>query len=336
MQRSTIALARAVSLLFFAVVVGCGGTTSTAPKPLSVHGVFSTPLDEPWTAAVHAALLAAQQAGEITYDWDASIGTTGSMEPALRHVLSEKPPDIFVGDAFGDEDAVRRVAADYPKIAFVFGSGLGPTPPNLSVFDDWIHEPAYLCGMLAGGLTASNKIAVVAAVPQPEVNRLVNAFVAGAKEVNPHARVAVAFIGEWYDPPAARSAAQAAIAGGADVIYAERDGAIEAAAAAGVWAFGNILDQSAVAPDVVVSSAVWNMTPTVEYVIQAVREGWYTPEDLREHSMLSAGGAAMAPFGAMESQLPAQLVEMVRGREQQIKAGEFRVPIDETPPGAVN
>ena len=76
--------------------------------------------------------------------------------------------------------------------------------------------------------------------------------------------------------------------------------------------------------------------PTVEYVIQAVREGWYTPEDLREHSMLSAGGAAMAPFGAMESQLPAQLVEMVRGREQQIKAGEFRVPIDETPPGAVN
>jgi basic membrane protein A len=336
MQPLTIGRLLGVSVLSLMLTSGCGGTVSSTPPTLSVHGVFTTSVEEPWVAAVHAALLAAQQAGEITYAWDGAIGTTGSMEPVLRRVASQHPPDIFVGDAFGDEDAVRRVAADYPHIAFVFGSGLGPSAPNLSVFDDWIYEPAYLCGLLAGGLTVSHKIGVVGGLPVPEVNRLVNAFIAGAKEVNPQAQVLVTFINQWFNPAVAQSAAQKLVSGGADVIYAERDGAIEAAAAAGVWAFGNILDQRAVAPTAVVSSAVWNMTPMVEYVLLGVREGWYQGEDLREHSLLATGGAALAPFGAMESQLPAQLVEMVRQREQQIKSGMFRVVIDETSPPAAS
>ncbi len=63
---------------------------------------------------------------------------------------------------------MRRVAKDYPEIAFVFGSGLGPSQPNLSVFDNWIHEPAYLSGMLAGSLSESGKIGVVGGYPVVE------------------------------------------------------------------------------------------------------------------------------------------------------------------------
>ena len=66
-------------------------------------------------------------------------------------------PTSSSATAFGNEEAVRRVAADYPDIPFVFGSGGGPAEPNFSVFDNWIHEPAYLAGMLAGGLTKSRR-----------------------------------------------------------------------------------------------------------------------------------------------------------------------------------
>ena len=69
---------------------------------------------------------------------------------ALIWVAGERAPAAIFGDAYGNEEAVRRVAAEYPATPFIFGSGLGPSDPNLSVFDDWIHEPAYLCGMLAG------------------------------------------------------------------------------------------------------------------------------------------------------------------------------------------
>jgi basic membrane lipoprotein Med (substrate-binding protein (PBP1-ABC) superfamily) len=254
----------------------------------------------------------------------------------LREVAEQQMPDIVFGDAFGNEEAVRRVAADYPEIAFVFGSGLGPSEPNLAVFDNWIHEPAYLLGMLAGGLTESNTIGVVGGYPVPEVNRLVNAFIDGAKEFNPDAKVLVTFINSWFDPAAAKEAALAQIDAGADILYAERFGVIEAAAENDLWAFGNMSDQNELAPEHVVSSAVWNMRPTVQYVINQVASGAYTAQDLKDFSMVGKGGASLAPFHATEDQLPTDLVELVMEREEQIKAGLFRVDIDEAQPDAVN
>ncbi len=66
------------------------------------------------------------------------------MERVLREIAENKKPAAIFGDAFGNEEAVRRVGPEYPEIAFVFGSGLGPAEPNVAVFDNWIHEPAYL------------------------------------------------------------------------------------------------------------------------------------------------------------------------------------------------
>jgi basic membrane protein A len=67
------------------------------------------------------------------------------------------------------------------------GSSGKPQEPNFSVFDNYIQEPAYLTGMIAGGMSKSGKIGMVGGFPIPEVNRLMNAFMAGAKEVNPKA-----------------------------------------------------------------------------------------------------------------------------------------------------
>lgn len=330
-----------VLVLFVAsLLAACApaATPTAAPKSekLKVFGAFATPVEEPWDGVIHAALIKAREEGKIDYEYTENIGYSGDMERILREVAEQKKPDIIFGDAFGNEEAVRRVAKDFPQIAFVFGSGLGPSDPNLSVFDNWIHEPAYLCGMLAGGLTKTGTIGVVGGYPVPEVNRLINAFIRGAKEVNPNVKVLVTFINSWFDPAAAKEAALAQIDAGADVLYAERFGVIEAAKEKGLWAFGNMSDQNELAPDLVVSSPVWNMTPTVEYVISQVKAGVYTAQDLKDFSMVAKGGASLAPFHNTESKLPADLVAKVREREQQIKDGLFRVDIDENQPQAVN
>jgi len=121
-------------------------------KTLSVFGAYATAIEEPWDGVIHSALQKAQADGRIAYEFTDDIGYAGDMERVLREVSEQQKPDIIFGDAFGNEEAVRRVAKDYPEIAFVFGSGGGPAEPNFSVFDNWIHEPAYLSGMLAGGL----------------------------------------------------------------------------------------------------------------------------------------------------------------------------------------
>ena len=286
---------------------------------------------------IHRALEAEQTAGRITYEFTDDIGYSGDMERVLTEVAQENQPDIIFGDAFGNEEAVRRVAAQFPDIAFVFGSGGGPADPNFSVFDNWIHEPAYLAGMLAGGLSQSGVIGVVGGYPVPEVNRITNAFVAGAQEVNPEVEVKVTFLNSWFDPAAAKEAALAQIAEGADVLYAERFGVIEAASENGLLAFGNMADQKELGPESVVSSVVWDMAPTVKYVIDQVMAGSYTAQDLKDFSMMGKGGASLAEVNAdVAGGVPQELIDQVVAKEEAIRSGNFRVDINEAQPaGAI-
>ena len=248
---------------------------TTAPEAgeeiLAAYGIFAAVTVEAWDSVIHTAMNKAAAEGKLTYEFSEDLGYSGDLERVMREVADSGKYDLIIGDAFGNEEAVRRVAADYPEIAFVFGSGLGPAEPNFSVFDNWIQEPAYLLGMLAGGLTKSGTVGVVGGYPVPEVNRLINAFIAGARESKPDVKVLVSFINSWFDPAAAKEAALALVDSGADVLYAERQGVIEAAVEKDVWVFGNMVDQNELAPAKVVSSAVWTLTPTVEYLIAQIK-----------------------------------------------------------------
>ncbi|MEA2001639.1 MAG: BMP family protein [Actinomycetota bacterium] len=329
-----------VSLVLVVVVslglASCGDDdegTAADSGTITVFGAYATQIEEPWDGVIHRALLAEEEAGRIAYDFTDDIGYSGDMERILTQVAEQDNPDIIFGDAFGNEDAVRRVAALYPETAFVFGSGGGPADPNFSVFDNWIHEPAYLAGLLAGGLTETGVVGVVGGFPVPEVNRITNAFVAGAQEANPSVEVKVTFINSWFDPAAAKEAALAQIDAGADVLYAERFGVIEAAQEKGMLAFGNMSDQQELAPESVVSSVVWDMGPTVAYVVDQVAAGVSTAQDLKDFSMLAKGGASLATINtSVTGGVPQDLIDTVDGKEADIKSGAFRVNINEAEP----
>src|SRR5687767_7341872 len=334
-RRAPIAVIAVTSLVL--MLTACGGqatsTTGGDGDTVTVFGAYATQIEEPWDGVIHDALNAEMEAGRIEYTFTDDIGYAGDMERVLRETAEADAPDIIFGDAFGNEEAVRAVAADYPDIAFVFGSGGGPAEPNFSVFDNWIHEPAYLAGMLAGGLTTTNVVGVFAGYPVPEVNRITNAFSSGAQAQNPDVEVKVTFINSWFDPVTAKEAAEAHIAAGADVLYAERFGVIEAADENDLLAVGNMADQQSLAEDNVITSVTWNMTPTVQYVVDQVLAGSYTSQDLKDFSMVAKGGAALAPINTeVIGGIPQELLDAVLQKEADIKSGLFRVDINESQP----
>jgi basic membrane protein A len=308
-----------------------GGGAAFAAKPLKVAAVFATPIEEPWDHQIHVALLKAKQELGIEYKWSEHVESS-DFERVLRQYARGGTQLIF-GDAFAAEEVTRKVAKQFPKIAFVFGSGGGPADPNLSVFDNWIHEPAYLCGLIAGKLTKTNTVGAVAAMDIPEVARLVNAFYQGAKEANPNVKRKTSFIGSFFDPPKAKEAALAQIAAGVDVIYAERFGVIEAAKEKGILAISNMSDQSELAPDTVITGPVWDMWPTVQAAVKQVKAGAYTASDFGAFSFMAKGGSYLAPFHGWDAKLPAEVKALVAEKQAAILAGNFRVNVDEnTPP----
>ena len=244
--------------------------------------------------------------------------------------------DLFCGSKviFGVEQEAREVAAEYPEVAFLMCSSFMPDAavPNLSVFDNYIQEPAYLSGMVAGGMTKSNKIGLVGGFPIPEVNRLMHAFMAGAKEVNPKAEFTVTFINSWFDPPKAKEAAFAMIDKGADVLYAERFGVSDAAKEKGKLAIGNVINTQPQYPDTVVASALWNMQPSIDRALKLVKDGKFTAEDYGVYSTMKHKGSELAPLGTFEKKVPADIVAKVKAKEADILSGKVMIKVDDSQP----
>ena len=333
------AIAVSAAALLFAAA--CGGTTgnesaggkasSNSNKPL-VYGVFATPLEEPWDGALHTALKAAADDGKIVYKHVDNLNTSDAMERSLRDIASNEKPDAIIGDAFAAEEAVRKVAAEFPNIPFAFGSGEKPVAPNMSVFDNWLQDPAYLAGMLAGGLTKSNTIGIVAAMPIPEVNRIANAFVDGAQAVNPDVKVKISFINSFFDPAAAKQAAQAQISAGADVLFAERDGVITAAKEAKIPVIGMMIDQKSEAPEFVATSLIWHTRPTIDAVIEQALKG---PQgiDLGKFSFMKEKGSELAPLNTdIVGGIPVELVKKIEAKKKEILDGTVTTKVDESAP----
>ena len=163
----------------------------------------------------------------------------------------------------------------------------------------------------------------------PEVNRLMQAFMEGAKSVNPNVKFLVTFINSWYDPPKAKEAAFAMIDRGADVMYAERFGVSDAAKEKGVKVIGNVIDTSAQYPGTVLASALWHMEPSIDRAIKAVLGGTFEADRLRP-VQLHVGGRR-EPRDGREA-CAGRVVKLVKDKEKEIMDGMFRVNINDAEP----
>ncbi|MEO8542964.1 MAG: BMP family protein [Burkholderiaceae bacterium] len=321
-RRHIIALAAAIATL--------ASPLAMAQAKLKVAAVYTVPFEQQWVSRLHKAFKAAEARGEIEYKASENV-SNADYERVMREYATGGNM-LIVGEAFAVEAAARKVAKDFPKVSFLLGSSGKPQAPNFSVFDNYIQEPAYLSGMIAGGMTKSNKIGMVGGFPIPEVNRLMNAFMMGAKEINPKVEFSVSFINSWFDPPKAKEAAFAMIDKGADIMYAERFGVSDAAKEKGKLAIGNVINTQAQYPDTVVASALWNFEPSADRAIKLVKEGKFTAEDYGKYSMMKYKGSELAPLGSFEAKLPADLMAKVTAKEKAIVDGKFTVKVDDGQP----
>ena len=268
------------------------------------------------------------------------IGTAATLAlPAyLRRAHAMSAPRVAGVHASPVENAwnsrihlAMQEAAEAGKIvyAFLMGSSGGPEGDTFGVFGTRNHEAAYLAGMLAGKMSASNVFGSVGGYPIPEVNLLINAFRMGVMEVNSDATFLNGFIGAWFDPARAKEAAIAQIDAGADILFGERIGTADAAQERGVKAIGSLIDYTPRYPETVFANAIWNYGPTIEAIVADIADGNPVGRDYTEYSFMKHGGNALI---YVEDMVPADAVPAMEDRRAAIEAGEFDVPIDAEEP----
>ena len=300
-----------------------------AQDVIKVAAVWTVPVEQQWASRLHNALVAAQGRGEIEYVYSENVTNT-DYERVMRE-YAEQGIALLVGEAFGVEQPARAVASEYPEIMFLMGSSLPPVEPNFATFDNFIQEPSYLTGMVAGAKTQSNIIGMVGGYAIPEVNRLMNAFMAGALSVNPEVKFSVSFINSWYDPPKAKEAAFAMVDAGADILYAERFGVSDAAKERGILAIGNVIDTSADYPGTILASALWHGEPMIDKAIADVKAGSFTASDYGIYAFMEHGGSSAVYDEALAG---AEAIAAATAKREEILAGTFKVEINDAEPSS--
>lgn len=239
--------------------------------------------DQAWNAAAYGGLLRIKDslAADVS---NVETKTPGEFEENFRQYGAEGYNVVFA-NGFEYQDAVERVAPDYPRTVFITTSG-DRTGANWAGIDFQFEEGAYVAGILAGMVTKTNVIATIGGTELPPVRRGFAGFAAGARSVNPGIRILSAYVGNWEDAGAAKEQALAQINQSADVIFQNADaaglGVFQAAKdSKSVWVIGSNSDQNSVAPAVTLGSVVIDLPHALLTVAAEIRDGLFIPRVIK-------------------------------------------------------
>jgi basic membrane protein A len=237
---------------------------------------------------------------------------------------------LIFGEGAAFEDAAVRVAPEFPETWFVAAGG-ARSAANVASIRFRFEEAAYELGVLAGMMSRSHAAGVMGAAGAPSPPAGLDAFAAGARSVRPDFRILEGRRVEAGDSTAAREAALALIAGGADFLFdiagSTGPGLPQAAREhPGVYVLGAWEDRSALAPDVILASAVVDAPKAMLLVARQVRagafEGGVRGLGFREGVVFVAVNPRLVSHIAMETRT--KLTEV----EQDIRNGRVKAPAE--------
>ena len=147
---------------------------------------------------------------------------SGECPAAIKDLAKNGASMIFLA-SYSYSQEVEDLIAEYPQIAFATNSA-ETHAKNLTSYFARMYQARYLSGALAGMRTKTNIIGYVAAMPNTEVNRGINAFTLGVQRTNPQAKVVVMWTGAWQNEKIEAEHAERLIKeAGADVLTYHQD-----------------------------------------------------------------------------------------------------------------
>jgi simple sugar transport system substrate-binding protein len=276
----------AVAVALGALAAGTPAARAESPAgggaggPLKVAFAYVGPVgDAGWTFAHDKARKAieARFGSKIVTSFVENVPEASDAERVLRDLVAQGNRLIF-GTTFGYMVPMLKVAAEAKDVKFEHATGY-KTAANLRTYDSRTYEGAYMVGVIAGGMTKSNILGVVASIPIPEVIRNIDAFTLGAQSVNPKIETRVVWVNKWFDPPKESEGAQALLNDGADILMQNTDSSavLQTAEKAGKFGFGWDSDMHKFGPNAHLGSAVINWAPYYEKAVKDVLDGtWKT------------------------------------------------------------
>jgi len=299
----------------------CSALTAPAAEPLKIGFVYVGPVgDIGWTYAHDQGRLAMEKAlgDKVKTTFVESVPEGADAERVIRKLATDGNKLIFA-TSFGYMNSMEKLAKSFPDVVFEHATGY-KRGKNLGTYETRLYEGAYLIGVIAGKMTKTNTLGVVASFPIPEVVRNIDAFTLGAQSVNPAVRTKVIWVNSWYDPARERQAAETLLAQGADILSQSTDSpaTLQAAQEKGAYAFGWDSDMSRFAPKAHLTACMNNWGDFYTQTARDVIAGTWKSEDI--HGGIQEGMVKLAPLNPI---VPAATAKIFEEKKKAIAEGRF-------------
>ncbi len=277
-----------VTVLVMAVSACAPAATATptaeAAKPFRVAIVMPSAItDQAFSQSMYEALLSVQteMGGPSQFEiaYSENLYNVPDAAAAVRDYASQGYNLVIAhGSQYGS--SLQQIAPDFPNTSFAWGTSLDTFQEdginNIFAYQAQAEQGGYVLGTIAAMMSKSGVLGETGPVEAGDAKLYVDGFKAGAEAAKPDIKVNVSYTGSFSDVSLMAAAAETHIAAGADMLTGSSQsvvGAIGVAKDKGAKWFGAQWDQTALAPDTVVASMVYDWTGVVKDMIASIKAG---------------------------------------------------------------
>ena len=279
------------------------GSQWTKSHPFKVGFIYvGAPSDAGWTHAQDVGRLAVQSyfGGRVQTMFKEDVPEGPQCTQVITQLVNAGANIIFA-TSYGYQPELVAAAKKYPNVLFEQATGT-TVSKTLSEYYGAVEDGDFLSGMAAGAASKTGKIGFVVPYAIPECIREVDAFTMGAQLMNPKATVKIVWTNTWFAPATERTAAEALVSAGVDVLGDGQDSPTtgQVAEAHGLKWTGYDSNQESFAPTAWLTATTYNWGPYYIMEVKAAMDGtwkshfWYG--SLADHFVV------MAPFGPSVTQ----------------------------------
>ena len=242
---------------------------------------------------------------------------TGRCPEAVRE-LAEEGAVMIILSSYSYPAEVEEVVQNYPDIAF-YGISAECYAENMTSYFGRMYQARYMAGIVAGMQTENDCIGYVAAMPNSEVNRGINAFTLGVRSVNNDANVHVIWTGTWDDCDKETLATNQLINEvGVDVLtyHQNQHYVAQVADAAGVYSIGYNEEATGLS-EKYLTAAVWDWNALYYEIIRELMQG--KANSVKRHWFgIDTGVVELSEYSSMVSE---EVKEKVENAKEEMKVG---------------
>lgn len=245
--------------------------------------------------------------------------------------LSDEGVDLILGVGMKLAPAIEEGAKMYPNQKFALvDETYKDIPKNVETIQFNAEQSAYLTGIIAGKMTKTNNVGFIGGMQLPVIESFQYGYMAGVKNTNPKSEIQVQYANSFTDQAKGKAIANQMYSKGADIIFTAGGdvgtGAIESAKENNKYAIGVDRDQSSLAPENVLTSAIKRVDVGVYDIVKNLTEGKFNGG---KNSVYGLEEGAVGIPQTTSKLVPKDVMDYVNEQITKLEKGEIKVPNNE-------